>query len=291
MNNDKLIRSLLLVKVTAHGWGGGSGDAEAATEYAQSKGADASRYSVFVDYLPEELAAQIRVAKQAVRGVWLNRTLPFKDGGWRVLLAEHYLDLMEALSKPKSEYEAVTNAVLARYDEIVAEAKKALNGGFKPELLPSLEQLQKRYWVELKTEPVMSSDDIRVEGLTDAASEMVRASVEASVAASLKLATTTAAETLLAMVREFSRKIDEVKAGRNVIFGKLAKHAAAQCDALRDLNLSRDPQVDATIQKVRDLLTAGTVDTDTAKGWAGDLAKKKANTLCEEIAQAFGGAA
>lgn len=238
--------------------------------------------------MPADLAKQISVARTALRNVWKMHTLPFKDGGWRVCLAVNYLDLLEKLATPKAEYEAICNAVIARYDMIKAEAQKALNGGYKEHLFPTREELERKYGVDIRTEPVLSADDIRVEGLTQAAAEMVRASVEQTVAASIRDATLTICETLRGMVTEFSRKIAEAQKGGKVKFGGLYRCAGEQCKALAQLNITGDPKIAGVIAKVEALLKPSTVNTDDCTGWTGTVAKKRADTLAAEINAAFG---
>lgn len=283
----KLIRSLLLVRVTTHGWGGGATDGEAATEYATSKNADASRYNVYVDFLPDDLASRVSKARANVAKVWRSRTLPFKDGGWRVLLAENYLDLLEAIAPVKSEYEAAAQEVLDSYDMILSAAKTALNGGFRQELFPTRETLSAKYWVEVGTEPVVTGEDIRVEGLTAAATEMVRESVERTVNACIAGAVREMADSLKGLVESYRAKLDNAKAGKAVKFGGLARAAKEQCAALRKLNLTRDAAVDEIIRRVEELVKM-TLDTETASGWVGVAQAKKADSLAEAIESAFG---
>lgn len=283
-----IIKSLLMVKVTVHGWGGGTIDREAASEYARSKHAEESRYSVYVQFLPDDLCEIMAKAASAISGVWKSRTLPFKDGGWRVLLAEQYLDLFEALRDPKEAYMAAAGKLLAQYDSIRAQAEAALNGGFKPELFPSREQLEGKYGVDIRSEPVLTSNDVRVQGLTDAAAEMVKQSVEAQVKESLGTAVQSIGDSLLTIVLSFREKLKEAKSKsgkKRIVWGKLENSAERICTGLDSLvaitGNAKDREI---VQRVRTLVCEAEFDP---VGWSGTIVATQAESLADEIAEAF----
>lgn len=291
VNVNEVVRTLIAVKMTPRCWSGSMVANDAAREVEQSHKADSGTVGAKVYLLPETLDKELGRTESQLRTEWKRQTRPWEDGGWRVVPATGFLDLLERVREPKAAYLAVCDRLVSEYDQIKAQAKARLNGLFDEARFPSREAMQSKCGVDIASRPITTADDVRIVGLSESAFEMVKQSVDADNAERLAGAVQSIGDELAGLVSALLEKIEAARNGDNFVVGKLVKAADRTCNALAGLNLTNDPKVFECIDRVERLIRTVTVDDLKSGGKRVDVLEKDATAILSDINAVFGGAA
>ena len=285
---NEVLQSLVQVKLTVHFWNGVRKQNDLAREFEVSKGAEDDSCDLQVIYIPKHIQHKIGVAKSRLESFWKTASLPWEDGGWRVVTAEAFMPLLDSIAPLVRNYNDTVEEVVGMYDEIKAEAKRKLNGMFDESRFPSKDDFRAKYGVDNYSKPIPISADTRIAGLSEASQQLVRRSVEMQISEQLNKAVETIGERLKKLVNDMQIRLakDDAKGTR---FAGLLGTVNEVCDALATLNITKDPVVTETINKVKRTLTKYSPDDlrDETKPTVRNDMKLAARTLAAELDELF----
>jgi hypothetical protein len=251
-----------------------------------SKGADSGTLGAKLFHLPAETVTAVGSAYSRLRDEFTRRTLPFKDGGLRIVTAEAFMPLIESLRPFMEEYERVCRTeVIEKRDSLAALCQKrqgAMYRGF-----PELDSLEKKYRAEFSSESITTAADARIEGITESAMEIVRRDMEADLRDRVAGAVEEIGARLMALVNDMAQRLDK-PSQKGVRYGGLMDMVRQMCSALKTLNITKDPEISKVIQTVESALTKFPPDSLRSAEFCRAVQRKKMNELTLTLNTMFG---
>lgn len=153
----------VLANFSVSRWGGHRFDRSATAEVHASKGADADSGNYNKRLLPKGSSTKIDSAVNAARDHHKRVTLPWLDGGVRILPAPSYTDYSTVMGDYRRDFEKEVNAFFKAYPDLQKEAKKKLKGLFNEADYPTITELRKFYRWDLLIQPFPSENDFRID--------------------------------------------------------------------------------------------------------------------------------
>lgn len=249
----------IVVSLSISQWSGRRLDREITNEVNESHNAaaDAGRYNKLL--LPKEALEPINKVVSETRQGFLERTLPWMDGGSRIMNAGAFLQHSAWMRGQQSKFTAAVEKFLADYPGHVQAAQRRLNGMFKQEDYPSVEELRRKFGMDTKVMPVPTSDDFRV-----AMSEEQAARIKADIERNVTNATQEAVRDVYRRVAEVAeRMVDRLtkfkpatKRGQKtegVFRDSLVENVRDLIMILPSLNITGDPELTALTDRLRPL--------------------------------------
>jgi hypothetical protein len=169
-----------------------------------------------------------------MRAEHYKRTLPWRDGGDRVLSTVGYFDYSQTMRQKTSDIERAQEEFFANYQMFVDDARVRLNGLFNAADYPSVAKIREKFSVTITTFPMPTANDFRV-NLGDVETAKIRAEIEAQ------------ADSMLA------RAMSDVWARLRKVVGKMA-------ESLKAYGMTTSGKVenafrDTLVTNITDLLT------------------------------------
>jgi hypothetical protein len=112
-------------------------------------------------------------------GIYEAETLPWFDGGGRLLLAVNYLRFSEMIRNAKAEIDRAVMDLALVYDDLVSAQASRLGRMFNSADYPKAEELKDIYSLTVQFYPVPTSNDFRVQ-LMDDSIEAIKAQIDAN---------------------------------------------------------------------------------------------------------------
>lgn len=262
-------------------WTGKAQDERVLDEIVQKHQSTAEMHEYKKVLIQPSALAPIKQLRSKARTVWMTSTLPWIDGGTRVLPATKYLAVAEQLREVKIEYDAAVKNFLANYSMFKAEAKKRLNGLYREEDYPTKEVLVRKFGFDMRVFPIPEANDWRV----DLGKEN-NAEIKQQIAAQIKQAEEMLVESVW---RKMSERVsiiaDYLKDQDKTVKAVSVKALREMIADVAEFNLSNDPAVEKMRKRIDKELAGLSVDTLNE-----DLdARKKASKSADDILKAMAG--
>jgi hypothetical protein len=193
---------------------------------------------------------------------------------------------MEALRGPIEDYERVCKVeVIDKRDELAVLCQKRQGKMFRG--FPSSETLALKYRAEFNSESITVPSDCRIEGMSEAAMTLVRQSMEKQIAEQVSDAVKDIGSRLMSLVADMEQRLSKPNQ-KGIRYGGLMEMAGEVCACLRGLNITKDPDVDAVIEKTFSTLTAFKPESLRSTGWARTAQSKAVIELTKTLNNVFG---
>ncbi len=180
-------------------WSARKHDPKVSEEIATMHGAqkDAGRYNKLL--IPKKSLIEIGTIITEARDQHYYLTLPWADNGYRVLPAAAYMDHTAKMRELARRFVPTVDALVGRYEQLVADAKVQLGTMFKPEDYPGIrddgagvklvfpEELRSKFSFETNVLPLPDAGDFRV-ALGDEEKARIKHQIATAVEASLQVA-------------------------------------------------------------------------------------------------------
>jgi hypothetical protein len=193
----------------------------------------------------------------AIRATHYSKTLAWADEGWRLLPTANYLDYTNWYRQVSAEFAIARAAFGQDYPALQAAAPARLNGLYRASDYPSVIDVIGRFKVDVQFSPVPATGDIRL----DLGAEQI-ATIEQSITDRVSQATKIAMGDAWTRLHDCVAHIAERLSDPTAIFrDSLIDNAREVCDALKRLNVTGDPNLEAMRARVESELTAVSPDT------------------------------
>ena len=236
---DEVVSTLVKVKLYV---GGGARDARADTlsqELATAHGANVKKIKTSVRWLGEEHKKKIDAAYSALRGAFNTSTLPWEDGGYRIVPADRYQLLCDKVAELGEAYRDAGDDIVSHWDDIMAEAHRELNGAMASLDIPTAEEFRRNIVFGLTADVVVAPKDIRIAGLGEATVERIRNQAERNIADRITTAIDSMLANLTNLLTELVRRTDKEKQ-KGTRYNGWANWAKNEVAAMRPLNFTND---------------------------------------------------
>lgn len=258
-SSSTLATRAMIVSLSISQWSGRRLDREITDEVnsQHNAAADAGRYNKLL--LPKEALDPIVKVVSETRTEFLKRTLPWIDNGGRIMAADAYMAHMSWLNGQRRKFDAAVDEFIRAYPGHVQSARVRLNGMFKDEDYPTIDQLRGKFSMACTVLPVPTSDDFRV-SMSEAQAAHIRADIERQVSD----ATTAAVKDIYRRVADVTeRMVDRLNAykpaskkgerSEGVFRDSLVENVRDLIAILPALNITGDPALTAMAAKLQPL--------------------------------------
>lgn len=292
-----IVGAAMLVALNVSSWAARRYDRKVSEEVNEERGAskDAGRYNkhLFADAAPSH-AAIVKAGKTA-RDVHYIETLPWTDDGWRILPSANFFQYSAAIRKQQDIFDEKLEEFLAEYPALVEKAKADLNGLWRAEDYPSVDEIRRKFSFEVKYRPVPAENDFRVDLPEEQLAEMKR-SVRSGVAEATEAATRDLWKRLFEIVQRIYDRLSADKVQVDVLEGRargsirdsLVESARRITDLLTRLNVANDPALEAMRRRIVDELTVFDSSVLRDDREVRDATAAKAAQILEDMAGIYG---
>lgn len=215
----------------------------------------------------------VHKATNVLRTEYYRMSLPWSNGE-QIIRSDQYFDFTRSMRPHIDVWWTLVHDFLAEYEPLRDQAQTMLNGLYREEDYPDLDDVRRKFDVRLRFKPVPEGGDWRV-GLSDEEIKELRQQVEDQVV-----------EAQGDAMREAWRRVHDVVSHAherlsdpNAIFrDSLVENAKELCLLLPKLNIADDPQLENTRRALERALCSHNPDTlrsdtDARKATAAKLAE------------------
>lgn len=279
-NIEKVVENIVSVKLTVRGWTATSKANEVAREVEQSKGAGDGSCGVDVYYLDYEVAHKLGTIKSRLQAKFNLMTLPYEDGGWRIVMADQFMALMDTIAPMKEEYmEFVRTEIIARRDYLEDTAKKRLGKLFVR--FPSQEELERKFDVQFDSKSVRIDEAKQYKGMSEETIAMIRDSERRIVMDGVAKACGNITMRLKDMVGDLQSRLKKDKQDKTR-YGGLFATIKEVTGALKGLNITSDDKLAKLIEDT-EKLAQFSPEAMRGNGWAKTVCVKKVDAVMDEL--------
>jgi hypothetical protein len=221
-----------------------------------------------------------------------ENTLPWSDGGSRLLPMKNFFDYKQELSKRQREFDVAVQDFLDHYPELVSSAAFQLGALFNRTDYPEVEDIKRKFYIGYVFMPVPTANDFRIE-TTDETIKELQAQADAVVNERVAVAMKEMWDRLHDQLTHMSDKLTDLAQPRvnkkgeeryNQVFrDSLVTNAIELCGLLTRLNVTNDPKLEQArlhLEKTISGVTAEALRDD-------DLKRAEVKAEVDAILKAF----
>jgi hypothetical protein len=242
-----IARSALLVSLTIRQYSGRKKDSTTQAEVIAAKQSGSSRAatvykSLFADCT--ELEAITKFSAN-VRKRHYERTLPWRDGGARLLPVTALLDYQTEIAEARTQFEVLVQAFLDKYDTLVAAAAFRLGTLFDRAEYPLRDKILRQFAFEVDYSPLPTSGDFRVD-VENTVQAKLQQQYDERMQEQVAQAQRDAWLRTYEVLRRFQDRLQlEDDGSRRTFRETMITNAKELCDSLTHLNITKDPDLEA----------------------------------------------
>lgn len=253
---NRLAASAMLVDLTIRQWSGVKNEPRITREVAAQHGSDAAMGKYQKYLLGRAALKSIQEHCTETYQEHRRRTLPWLDGGQRILSSAGYFEYTSYMRKRIDDFNDLVADFLANYTGYIRDAEARLGPQlFNPSDYPSLGEIRGKFEVATRVYPLPTAGDFRAE-LGDAEVARVRREIEG-----------TAQEAFRGAVQDVSGRITAT-VGKMV--SKLAGYTGGREGAFRD----------SLVENVRELVEILPALNITGETWLDEITERMRRELC-----------
>jgi hypothetical protein len=244
--NDRAI----LVQLSISQWTARKYDKKATLEVANSFGnrVDQGRYNKAL--LPmNDLLGNVHKMSTNIRTYYYENTLAWGVDGTQMLPTSNYLGFVTAFRKQRDDWNQLVSQFCNEYPRLEQDAQRVLGGLYNPADYPSVNEVRRKFNIELRFSPVPSSD-FRV-AIADEELDRIRSEVQASVSSSYSTAMRDVWQRIYDKVKHMAEKLADPAA---IFRDSMVENIREQCALLSRLNFMDDPNLEALRSEVEGTL-------------------------------------
>jgi len=233
--------------------------------------AEVGRYNKVL--IAKDAIQTITQAVSAARSFHYDNTLPWDDGGGRILPSKNFLTYSKEMRKLKVKFDEAVHGFVENYDEYREEARQRLNGMFRATDYPGRREIGRKFGFSTDIDPVPTSKDFRV-SLQDKDMTRIKSQLEKRVEERVIEATKELYFRLNEVVQKFAEKLADKEA---IFRDSLIDNVVELVNLLPKLNVGNDPKLEKVRKETQKKLCAFEPDTlrkdDKVRSKAADDAK------------------
>jgi len=159
----KLSEKAMLTHLSFSVWTGRTKDSFVSDEVTNEKNAEKDSGAWWTYLIPRTSMRKINTAYTRCKTAHNKFTLPWKDGGTRILPSAMFLTYTKAMRKEKESFNEAVNDFLREYPEIRQNARKRLGKLLDHKSLPTLNEVKGKFGIRQEIYPLPDVADFRVE--------------------------------------------------------------------------------------------------------------------------------
>lgn len=191
----------------------------------------------------------------AIRLWHYTNTLPWSDGGSRLLAMANFLDYKQKLSEYEAEFNALVNDFITEYPTLVSAAAFTLGDLFDANEYPTADSLNSKFAFRYVFLPVPSAGDFRID-VEDAYMREIQAQYDNFYETKLAEAMNDAWGRLHDCLTKMSERLAGTE--KQVFRDTLVTNAVDLCELLTKLNVTNDHRLESMRKKLEQSLVGVT---------------------------------
>jgi hypothetical protein len=246
--------SAMLVDLNISVWTGRKMDKKVSEEVDASKGTKARAGNYHKKLLAgTDKLEKIQKIVSAVRTWNYNNTLPWSDGGSRLLPMKNFFAYKATLNNFEQQYNQAVDEFLQEYPQLVSTSAFTLGNLFDRGEYPDADSLRGKFGFKYVFCPVPDAGDFRIDVEEQAKAELqqqYKSYYETKLAEAMKDAWTRLHDTL----KHLSDRMDYTDENKKKFWDSTITNATELCGLLTSLNVTNDPKLEEARQKLEKAL-------------------------------------
>jgi len=241
-----LSKDAVLIRLTVGCWNGIRAAREVSEEMARRHGEGTVKASV--QLLRDADRKPLQKTAAAIRAFFYSRSLPFEDGGWRIIRVDRMEAVEGDLRAMIRGYEHQADVWGNLYRETRTSCREKLGDLFDFVRFPEKDELRSLYHASFQIRPIVSPEDVDLSVVSEFEVEIIRSGLRAQQEHQLQTAQADIIARLRAAVENMATRLGK---DGGLFRDSLISNIKTLCATLPDLNLTRDAEMDAVIRSVQ----------------------------------------
>ena len=282
LSTNKLSEKAMLVQITINGTSGKRKDKKVTREIVTAIHAHSDAGDWWTRLIPKSEIDPITSAGMKCRNTLNKFTLPWMDGGLRILPSARFTEYSKAIRTDIEAYFIAVDNFLKHYPRIVSDAKERLGDFLDGQSLPTLSEMRGKFDLRQSILPLPTiNKDFRI-GLSDEETSEIQNTIEESINSALSNTMKDVWGQLTKLVEHVEKTLkDPNKKFKNSLISNLTEF----CELLPTLNLTNDAELEDIRNEISKKLTNLQPDVLRDNKTERKVATKKAKTLLNKIKQ------
>lgn len=279
-----------LVRPTISVWTASKLDKKATRETRDANGATAKAgVRVYKKLIAADALDSIQRIATAGRNEHRARTVPWQYDGPGAITAAGYADYVKAMDTLRGQFDTAVHVFLAVYNDERRAAIVNLGDMFCDADYPSAVDVAAKFSFTISAEPMPQSADFRVAGLSQSATDAIKAEMDTRFKAAVDAAQANAWDRVVKHVEHMQMKLAAYKpAGKDtkaegIFRDSLVSNIQELIAVLPSLNITNDPELTAIAVRLERELCASSVETLRNDDSARQDVAEKAKDIMQDI--------
>lgn len=223
----------------------------------------------------------------AIRIWHYNQTLPWSDGGSRLLPMKNFFDYKATLADYEQQFKEVAEAFFIEYPTLVSAAAFQLGDLYTADEYPDVEKLRDKFRFKYVFLPVPEVGDFRID-VNETSRQELQAQYESFYQTKLNDAMKDAWDRLHECVTKMSEKLADAPTPRDTKEGpnytqifrdSLVTNAVDLCELLTKLNVTNDPKLETARKQLETAISGVSADELRKDDTARHSVKRKVDEI------------
>lgn len=224
----------------------------------------------------EKFAARVRLYHN-------QHTLPWADKGERLLPTRLFMDYKTTMNAFEQTFDMLCNNFYVEYPRLVAQAPQALQGLYKAEDYPPLDDVKLKFGFRRTVKPVPEAGDFRLDVPADDLRELV-VSFEEQQTQKLAEACREPWDRLHAELLAISKKLTDVDGeDKRRYHDSLISNPLELCQLLTKLNITNDPQLEEARKQLELTMLGANIESIKEDAFARQEVKSKVDDILKKF--------
>lgn len=243
---SNLSNKAMLVSLSISYWTGKASDERVIDEISKKHSAEKNAHEYHKLLVDPAAINAVKAARSRARTYHFDKTLPWIDGGTRILPSALYFEYSKAMHDFKGEYETAVAAFLKSYSKLKGEARKRLGSLYRDEDYPRPETLIRKFGWSMDVFPIPDKADWRVD-LGGKAEAEIKKQIDDRIKAATEVAVRDLWNRLHDAVAPLAEKMKEVDPTfRNSLIGNIKEIVGV----MGKMNITGDSDLTAMAKKI-----------------------------------------
>jgi len=281
LKTDKLV----LVKLTIGWWRGSHVAHGLENDVASEQDGEASAFKVHLKCMPPEYRSQLSAVSSQMDRSWKHASRPYEDGGWRIMRADRYGDLMNKVNLMAAERRQIVDSMIRDYDAVASYAKKALGKSYKEGMVPptnAIKSMFDRTW--LRPKPIGNAADARLLNVAKETQEAIEQQMQEQISEAQTALKADIKDGIGRFVKDLMARLDGHKKRNGSRYGSLLNSLGKAAKELREMGLIEE--ADPIFEQAEELAKTSPKDIRKHKG-IRKAVKRELEDIDSKIEAAF----
>lgn len=241
-----LNRKAMLVYLRMSMWTGRKKDKDVTAEILRRKNSENDSGAWWTYLVPAKALRAVDTAYHKCRNVHYKLTLPWMDGGLRILPSAMFMEYGKAMREVTAEYDVAVDSFIKDYPILIADARKRLGDLLNGAVLPTAAEIKHKFKVSQDILPMPVASDFRVELAQEDLNEMKK-----NLSVNIESMTSKAMTDLWGRLSELIEKIEKTLGDPNKKFkNSLIDNLGDFCKLIPKMNITGSKELEKMRKEV-----------------------------------------